>query len=107
MNNVKDVKRGWRRPRAFQLPVWVALGLAGAGLVAAGQGATQTRSPVQGAARLDRDYPVQPVSFEAVHLIDRFWAPKIEITGRRRSRRLSINVRPQAASTISFARRRY
>lgn len=33
----------------------------------------------QGAARLDRDYPVQPVSFEAVHLNDTFWAPKIEV----------------------------
>ena len=38
----------------------------------------------QGAARLDRDYPVQPVSFEAVHLTDAFWAPKIE-TNRQAS----------------------
>src|SRR6187401_2367718 len=38
----------------------------------------------QGAARLDRDYPVQPVSFEAVHLNDAFWAPKIE-TNRQAS----------------------
>jgi DUF1680 family protein len=29
-------------------------------------------------ARLDRDYPVQPVPFTAVHLNDVFWAPKIE-----------------------------
>jgi DUF1680 family protein len=38
----------------------------------------------QRAARLDRDYPVQPVSFEAVHLNDAFWAPKIE-TNRQAS----------------------
>src|SRR5687767_7593400 len=38
----------------------------------------------QRAARLDRDYPFQPVSFEAVHLNDAFWAPKIE-TNRQAS----------------------
>ncbi len=46
---------------------------------AATQSPPASRTPVQGAARLDRDYPVQPVSFESVHLTDRFWAPKIEI----------------------------
>lgn len=30
------------------------------------------------AQSLNRDYPVQPVPFTAVHLADRFWAPKIE-----------------------------
>jgi DUF1680 family protein len=30
------------------------------------------------AAQLDKDYPVRPVPFTAVHLADRFWAPKIE-----------------------------
>ncbi|HEX7779442.1 MAG TPA: glycoside hydrolase family 127 protein, partial [Vicinamibacterales bacterium] len=30
------------------------------------------------AARLDRDYPVRPVPFTAVHLNDTFWAPKIK-----------------------------
>jgi DUF1680 family protein len=33
---------------------------------------------VQQAARLEKDYPVQPVPFTAVHLNDAFWAPKIE-----------------------------
>lgn len=33
-------------------------------------------------AQLDKDYPVQPVPFTAVHLNDQFWAPKIE-TNRR------------------------
>jgi DUF1680 family protein len=31
------------------------------------------------AARLDRDYPVQPVPFTAVQLRDAFWAPRIKI----------------------------
>lgn len=30
------------------------------------------------AAQLQKDYPVQPVPFTAVHLTDQFWAPKIE-----------------------------
>ena len=30
------------------------------------------------AQSLKKDYPVQPVPFTAVHLTDRFWAPKIE-----------------------------
>lgn len=29
-------------------------------------------------AQLDKDYPVQPVPFTAVHLADQFWAPRIE-----------------------------
>ena len=33
---------------------------------------------VQQAARLEKDYPVQPVPFTSVHLDDAFWAPKIE-----------------------------
>ncbi|MEZ5317186.1 MAG: glycoside hydrolase family 127 protein [Vicinamibacterales bacterium] len=44
----------------------------------AGAGASTPAIP-QRAARLDRDYPVQPVPFTAVHLTDDFWAPKIQI----------------------------
>lgn len=53
----------------------LAVGIAGS----TAEQATQSGKPVQGAARLDRDYPIQPVSFESVHLTDRFWAPKIEV----------------------------
>jgi DUF1680 family protein len=35
-------------------------------------------SAVSRAQTLSRDYPVQPVPFTAVHLADKFWAPKIE-----------------------------
>jgi DUF1680 family protein len=52
----------------------LAMGIAG--LTA--QQAPPSPKPIQGAARLERDYPIQPVSFEAVHLTDQFWAPKIE-----------------------------
>ncbi len=40
----------------------------------------QTREPTSSAASATprRDYPVQPVSFTAVHLTDTFWAPRIE-----------------------------
>src|SRR5512132_2695084 len=31
------------------------------------------------AQHVERDYPVQPVPFTAVHLDDEFWAPRIEI----------------------------
>jgi hypothetical protein len=47
--------------------------IAGLGLV------TAPRATLPQAASLDRDYPVQPVPFTAVHLTDTFWAPKIEI----------------------------
>ena len=30
------------------------------------------------AADVDRDYPIKPVPFTAVHLDDQFWAPRIE-----------------------------
>jgi DUF1680 family protein len=39
--------------------------------------AGQQRSSTQ--PRLERDYPVQPVPFTAVHLTDQFWTPRIEI----------------------------
>src|SRR6476661_6427873 len=52
----------------------VAVGIAGS----TGLQTTSGQKPIQGAARLDRDYPIQPVSFESVHLTDQFWAPKIE-----------------------------
>jgi hypothetical protein len=29
-----------------------------------------------------RDYPVKPVPFTAVHIDDGFWAPRIETNGR-------------------------
>ena len=38
----------------------------------------QTAPVSSAAARLDKDYPVQPVPFTAVRLTDQFWAPKIE-----------------------------
>jgi DUF1680 family protein len=57
----------------------LSLAVAGVALSAHWPGTPARQQPVQGAARLDRDYPVQPVSFEAVHLTDQFWAPKIEI----------------------------
>ena len=47
--------------------------------IALWSGSVAATDAQQGAARLDRDYPVQPVSFEAVHLKDAFWAPKIEV----------------------------
>ena len=36
------------------------------------------RAEIQQAARLEKDYPVQPVPFTSVRLDDGFWAPKIE-----------------------------
>ena len=36
------------------------------------------RAEITQAARLDKDYPVQPVPFTDVRLSDGFWAPKIE-----------------------------
>jgi len=53
----------------------LAVGIAGS----TAQQPTPSTKPIQGAARLDRDYPIQPVSFESVHLTDQFWAPKIEV----------------------------
>ena len=55
--------------------VLVSVGMAWAALPSAVSG-----SPPQApaAARLDRDYPVRPVPFTAVHLNDTFWAPKIK-----------------------------
>jgi DUF1680 family protein len=41
----------------------------------AGQNETQRNKPAQP----QRDYPVKPVPFTAVHLDDKFWAPRIEI----------------------------
>jgi DUF1680 family protein len=38
----------------------------------------QSTSPPRPAVASDRDYPVQPVPFTAVHLDDGFWAPRIE-----------------------------
>jgi DUF1680 family protein len=46
--------------------------------VAAPTGRAETQAPKTGPADLEKDYPVQPVSFTAVHLADTFWAPKIE-----------------------------
>ena len=57
----------------------LSLAVGGVALSAHRQRSPAAPKPVQGAARLDRDYPVQPVSFESVHLTDQFWAPKIEI----------------------------
>src|SRR5690606_30330593 len=42
-------------------------------LVAATPAAPQAQSRPDG-----RDYPVQPVPFTSVHLVDPFWAPRIE-----------------------------
>ena len=61
-----------------------ALGAAVTLAVVLWTGTSDTVVAGQRAARLDRDYPVQPVSFEAVHLTDAFWAPKIE-TNRQAS----------------------
>jgi len=41
----------------------------------AGQNETAKRKPAQP----QRDYPVKPVPFTAVHITDLFWAPRIEI----------------------------
>ena len=41
----------------------------------AGQNTTSRKQPSQP----QRDYPVKPVPFTAVHLNDKFWAPRIEI----------------------------
>src|SRR5918994_257454 len=38
----------------------------------------QSTPPPRPAVSSDRDYPVQPVPFTAVHLDDGFWAPRIE-----------------------------
>ena len=59
--------------RIGALAVVVIVGVVGSANQQAGP-----QKPIQGAARLDRDYPIQPVSFESVHLTDQFWAPKIE-----------------------------
>src|SRR5512144_1114778 len=58
--------------------VWacvVAATVVGGGLGVFGHTAAP---PPQGAANLERDYPVTPVPFTSVHLTDGFWAPKIE-----------------------------
>ena len=43
-----------------------------------GVSSSMPHAEVQQAARLEKDYPVQPVPFTAVHLNDAFWAPRIE-----------------------------
>jgi DUF1680 family protein len=55
--------------------VLVSVGMAWAALPSAVSG---SRPQAPAAARLDRDYPVRPVPFTAVHLNDTFWAPKIK-----------------------------
>jgi len=55
--------------------VLVSVGMAWAALPSAVSGSPPQASA---AARLDRDYPVRPVPFTAVHLNDTFWAPKIK-----------------------------
>ncbi len=37
------------------------------------------KEPARQSAKPARDYPVKPVPFTAVHLTDKFWAPRIEI----------------------------
>ena len=44
--------------------------------VVVGAGVVLSVRPAE--AQLDKDYPVRPVPFTAVHLTDQFWAPKIE-----------------------------
>jgi hypothetical protein len=51
---------------------------AGSVVVALALVATSGSPVLSQAARLERDYPVQPVPFTAVHLTDTFWAPKIK-----------------------------
>ena len=55
----------------------LALGIAAAALTALAVRA-QSPSPPGRAVSSNRDYPVQPVPFTAVHLDDVFWAPRIE-----------------------------
>jgi DUF1680 family protein len=55
--------------------VLVSVGIAWMALPSARSGSP---SQAPAAARLDRDYPVRPVPFTAVHLNDTFWAPKIK-----------------------------
>ena len=55
----------------------LALGIAAAALTALAVRA-QSPSPPGRAVSSNRDYPVQPVPFTAVHLNDVFWAPRIE-----------------------------
>ena len=38
-----------------------------------------------GAWAQNRDYPVKPLPFTAVHVNDEFWAPRIEINRRLRA----------------------
>ena len=52
-----------------------ALLLCAGGISRAGQNMTARKQP----SRPQRDYPVKPVPFTAVHLNDKFWAPRIEI----------------------------
>lgn len=49
-----------------------------AGTVAVANGTLWDREPAAQSPTIGRDYPVQPVSFTAVHLSDVFWAPRIE-----------------------------
>lgn len=42
-------------------------------------GAEQAKPAPSTPVRLDRDYPVKPVPFTAVHVRDSFWAPRIEV----------------------------
>jgi DUF1680 family protein len=56
--------------------VCITLLLPGAGVISqGGQRETPRKEPTQP----NRDYPVKPVPFTAVHLNDTFWAPRIEI----------------------------
>jgi uncharacterized protein len=59
---------------------WGGMVLVSVGMVWAALPSALSGSPSQApaAARLDRDYPVRPVPFTAVHLNDTFWAPKIK-----------------------------
>jgi uncharacterized protein len=63
------------RPVRWALIAVVGFGLGWAALPSAG---VRPENAPQTPARLDRDYPVRPVPFTAVHLTDTFWAPKIK-----------------------------
>ena len=64
---------GWNKELKFGFVLLAGL-LVAVSWARSGHGAVS-----KGFVKLDRDYAVKPVPFTAVHLNDKFWAPKIEV----------------------------
>src|SRR5579883_3418390 len=70
----------WVRPFDFRIEVKVkAINLVRAALSALLAFSAVQAQTTSHPANLERDYPIKPVPFTAVHVHDEFWSPRIEI----------------------------